>query len=271
MFKNSITLALCLMSTSVFATNCPQHYFNGQEPKLTIPLQQDQELCYTAFATGYSYSSKTAFYSAEHLTKKNVAAAKTLERIDSFHEDANLPETARAELTDYKGSGFDRGHLAPNADMPNKDAQHESFSLANMVPQLHANNAGIWSDIETTTRVMATKYGDVYVVTGGLYNASTQKLKNRIPVPNAMFKAIYTPKTGEAGVYVSDNNADGHYKVISVDQLKKISGLDVFPGIPAKAKAIPAELPEAQRIKGKKAVLDKKLHKLKNLLVSHLG
>lgn len=118
---------------------------------------------------------------------------------------------------------------------------------------------------------MATKYGDVYVVTGGLYNASTQKLKNRIPVPNAMFKAIYTPKTGEAGVYVSDNNADGHYKVISVDQLKKISGLDVFPGIPAKAKAIPAELPEAQRIKGKKAVLDKKLHKLKNLLVGHLG
>lgn len=267
MLRQSLPLAFCLISSSVFATSCPQHYFNGQEPKLTIPLQQDKEICYTAFATGYTYSTKTALYSAEHLTKKNVLAAKKLERDDTFHEDPNLPDFARAELADYKGSGFDRGHLAPNADMPTKDAQYESFSLANMVPQLHANNAGVfWSEIESTVRYMATQYGDVYVVTGGLYDSSTQKLKRRIPVPNAMYKGVYIPKTGEAGVFISDNNASGEYKVVSVNQLKKISGIDAFPSLPAKAKNDAAEFPEVQQRNSKSTTPHQKPSKLKKLL-----
>jgi DNA/RNA endonuclease G, NUC1 len=261
MKKQALTLALCLFTSSAFATSCPQHYFSGQEPGLTIPLQQNREICYTVFATGYSDATRTAFYSAEHLIKKNVLSAKKLKREDSFHEDPNLPESAQAKLTDYKGSGFDRGHLAPNADMPTKQAQYESFSLANMVPQLHVNNAGIWSEIESTVRNMATTYGDVYVVTGGLYNASTQKIKNRIPVPNALFKAVYVPKMKEAGVFISDNNSSGSYKVISVNQLKKLSGIDVFPSLPNQKKELAMELPEVKQKDHKPAKFT-----LKNLL-----
>lgn len=57
----------------------------------------------------------------------------------------------------FARSGFDRGHLSPNGDMPDRDSQAESFSLANMVAQVHANNAGIWADIESAVRQLALR------------------------------------------------------------------------------------------------------------------
>lgn len=240
-------LSFAFISTAVFASECPEHYLQGQVPSLQVPLQLDQELCFDAFATGYSYQSRSAFYSAEHLTSANLKRAKRLDRKDSFHEELSLPETARVELRDYKGSGFDRGHLAPNADMPTRKAQGQSFSLSNMVPQLHKNNAGIWSEIESTARQLADQYEEVYIISGGVYSGTTQKINRRIPVPNALFKAIYIPSKNQAGVYLSDNNATGEYEVISVNDLKKLTGIDVFPKLPLSVKSKAAGLPEPQQ------------------------
>lgn len=252
MKKISVIFLSYLTASSVFATNCPEFYLHGQEPALSVHLQHEQpltqELCHSSFATVYSDSMRIAFYSAEHLTAASVAAAKKLRRDNLFHEDPNLPDVVSADLADYKDSGFDSGHLASDADMPTTRAQYESFSLANMVPQNPTNNSGIWNKIERATRRVATTFDDIYVVTGGVYNSSTNKLKNRIPVPNALFKAIYIPRTGDAGVYISDNNASGEYKIISLEQLKERTGIDVFPDLPNKVKQLAAELPEAQRI-----------------------
>jgi len=57
--------------------------------------------------------------------------------------------------------------MSPNADFATRSAQAESFSLANMVPQVHANNAGIWAGIEGVTRQLALQEGELYVVSGG--------------------------------------------------------------------------------------------------------
>ena len=80
----------------------------------------------------HSGISRTPLYSAEHLTRANLAAAKKLSKKDSFHPESTLPAQDRAELSDYARSGYDRGHLSPNADFANRSAQAESFSLANM-------------------------------------------------------------------------------------------------------------------------------------------
>ena len=79
-------------------------------------------------------------WSAEHLTADGVARARGLERQGTFHEDERLSPDDRASLTDYERSGYDRGHMAPSGDMPDLDAQQQSFSLANVVPQTAALN-----------------------------------------------------------------------------------------------------------------------------------
>ena len=77
-----------------------------------------------------------------------------------------MPENDRAELADYERSGYDRGHMAPNADFATRKRQAESFSLANMVPQVHENNAGVWAGIEGAARQLAKREGELYVISG---------------------------------------------------------------------------------------------------------
>jgi len=132
------------------STQCPSHFAGGVAPSVTNPKlkPRTQEVCFQAYAVLHSGISRTPLYSAEHLTRANVESAKTLSRKDSFHPEASLPPKDRAELSDYARSGYDRGHMAPNGNMANRSAQAQSFSLANMVPQVHASNAGIWAGIE---------------------------------------------------------------------------------------------------------------------------
>ena len=59
------------------------------------------------------------------------------------YSESRLPSRMQAELADYKGSGFDRGHLAPNADMATPAQQYDSFSLPTSFHNRH-NNCYIW-------------------------------------------------------------------------------------------------------------------------------
>lgn len=68
-----------------------------------------------------------------------------------------------ALLSDYRGSGYDRGHMAPNGDMPNKESQSDSFSLSNMVPQAPKNNQEVWRKLEEATRAIVTKQNKMYM------------------------------------------------------------------------------------------------------------
>ena len=86
-------------------------------------------------------------------------------------------------------------HLAPAADMPDERAQHESFSLANMIPQDPQSNRGLWSGIESAVRGLARNSGELYVVSGPVFQGATlQRLRGRVLVPTHIFKAVYDPK-----------------------------------------------------------------------------
>ena len=152
----------------------------------------------------HSALSRGPLWSAEHLVRSNVDAAEQLPRRDSFHAEPQLPFGDRAELTDYVRSGFDRGHMSPNGDMPDRTAQGQSFSLANMVPQVHANNAGIWAGIEAAVRRLALDDGEVYVVTGPAFIGSQiSSLKGRVLIPTHLWKVVYSPRRRLAGAYLA--------------------------------------------------------------------
>ena len=178
----------------------------------TIPL------CFEAFAVLHSGVTRTPLYAAEHLTRASVAAARTVARDDSFHEEARLPEDQRAALEDYVRSGFDRGHLAPAGDMPTIGAQAESFSLANIVPQNRVLNRGLWADIEESVRRLATRRGALFVVTGVIFSGtSVEQIKGGVLVPTLLFKAVYDPARGEAGAYLARNDEAKEWHALSID------------------------------------------------------
>ncbi len=97
--------------------------------------------------------------------------------------------------------------MTPSGDMPDERAQQQSFSLANMVPQVHANNAGVWEGIEGAVRQLATEEGELYVVTGPAFIGSDVQRIGRVLVPTHLWKVVYSPRQRRAGAYLITNYA----------------------------------------------------------------
>jgi len=240
-------LVLLATATPALADTCPALFADGRVPVLVNDklAARTDFLCFDAFAVLHSALTRTPLYSAEHLTRASVADARAVARDDSFHEETRLPPDGRARLEDYVRSGFDRGHLAPAGDMPTLDAQAQSFSLANIVPQDRTENRGIWSDIEEGVRRYATRHGSVYVVTGVIFSGgSVRQIGGGVLVPTQMFKAILDPATGEAGAYLIGNDGGKGWRGVSVEDLQALSGIDVFPGLAPAARMRAMTLPD---------------------------
>ena len=227
-------------------TQCSQSFYGGIYPEFTNTKlsNKTQTLCMDGFAVMYSGVSRTPLWSAEHLDRTRLQQAKQIDREDSFHEESKLPESARASLSDYSGSGYDRGHLAPNANMATRSQQYDSFSLANIAPQSPRNNRYIWRNIESATRYLTQQYGEVYAITGVAFtNTKTKQLANRVLVPSHFFKAVYIPATNQAGVYYAPNDESERIDVISIDELTAETGIDVLPMLDIQTKREALDLP----------------------------
>ena len=242
-------LALSVLASccAARAGDCDELFANARRPEITNPKLAVRlvPLCYEAFAVLHSGVSHTPLYAAERLTSDSVAAARRIDRVDAFHDENALPTDDRARLDDYVRSGFDRGHMAPAGDMPTGSAQAQSFTLANIVPQDRELNRGLWSAIEESVRRLATRRKILFVVTGPIYAGdAVQAINGRVLVPTQLFKALYDPATGEAGAYLVPNRDDAGWQAVSLDALRRIAGLDVFPALSPAAKARAMDLPE---------------------------
>jgi len=251
----SISVLLHPVTGMASQTGCSEHFANGQAPdfinqKLTA---KTREICYSGFAVKHSGVTRTPLYAAEHLTRDRILQGKGLKRQSKFHPDENLPRSERAELHDYAKSGFDRGHVAPSADMFDIQSQYECFSLANMVPQVPENNRGPWEGIESAVRMMAKSKGDLYVVTGPIYQGSNiEQIGGSVMVPTKLFKAIYDPQRKEAGAYLIDNTADAQPRKVTIEELENIAGISMFPSVEASVKSRLMRLPDARSYKERK-------------------
>ena len=235
-------------------TQCREQFAAGVAPTITnLKLKpRTQEVCFESYAVLNSGITRTPLYSAEHLTRANVEAAKTLSRRDSFHPENSLPAQDRAELSDYSRSGYDRGHMSPNGDMSNRSAQAESFSLANMVPQVHANNAGVWAGIEGAARQLALSEGEVYVVSGPAFIGRNIQRIGNVLVPTHFWKVLYSSAQQRAGAYVVTNDDTREYSAVTVSDLEKMIGISLLPGLPQKVRDSGMDLPKPVSQRGGK-------------------
>ena len=229
------------------AESCPENYWQGQLPVITKTAMQQKvrPLCFNGFAVMHSGVTRTPLWAAHHLTATEITSARGLDRQDSFHAEDKLDPTERAELADYRGSGYDRGHLVPNGDMASRAQQADSFSLANMMPQSPNNNRVVWNNLEQALRGLVLQEQEAYVVTGGAFIG--QRLarigKNGVFVPSDTFKAVYFPKRKAASVYWAPNDESGRVEVISVAELDQRLGIQVFPSLSATIRQKTVDLP----------------------------
>lgn len=189
-------------------------------------------LCYQSFAILYSGVSKTPVFVAERLNRAQLEDAKDEKRTNRFFADARLRKAERAELDDYKGSGFDRGHMAPAGDMPSARAMAQSFSLANVVPQAPKNNQKAWNGIEQATRKYAMRAkGDVYVISGPIYEGKPKTIgNNRVWVPKYLYKLVYDAATGRAWAHWIENTDQARAgKPISYEELVRRTNIEFLP------------------------------------------
>lgn len=217
---------------------CRHHFYDNQAPALAGSRGQKfskdlDALCFDGFAVLHSGVSRTPLWSAEHLTHQRIVQARTLARQDSFRSESRLAHGRRAELRDYNRSGYDRGHLAPNGDMADNYTQYESFSLANIAPQNGTHNRNVWRYIESATRRLTEKHGEVYVVTGVAFEGkAVSRIGGRVLVPSHFFKAVYIPSENRAGVYYSPNTENPSYEIISLTELAHRTGIVAMPSVP---------------------------------------
>lgn len=233
-FHQAPTAALVPPSGDIAQTNFAQcrQFFPGQQPPAVPARPALRELCFDSFAILHDGGTKTPVFAVQRLTRTMLDQARAIERTDRFYAEARLPKHERAELTDYRSSGFSRGHMAPAGDMHTPEAMAQSFSLANMVPQDQTQNAGAWSRIEQDTRkyVMRTR-GPVYIFTGPVYGPEPRRVgAGGVAVPDYLFKLVHDAGTGRSWVHWQANHADAVAgRPISYDQFVEWTGLHLLP------------------------------------------
>ena len=227
--------------------SCPQFFPRGQPPALVNPrlAQRTTLLCNDAYAALASGITRGPIWSAEHPTAASLDAARDTSREGEFHVEDRLPQADQAQLEDYSHSGYDRGHMAPSGDMPDEQAQQQSFSLANMVPQKAELNRDIWAGVESAVRHLATREGELFLVTGPAFGGRrVQSIgPDGVLVPSSTWKAVYDPRAARTGVYVCSNTVTPGCEVVSVAALTHATGIDPFPALPARMKAVAMTLP----------------------------
>lgn len=229
-------LLLAVVSASFAADEnflqCKEMFANNQPPILQNQDMAPRALCYSSFAIMHSGKSHTPIYVAQRINKEQVEVQ--IARATRFFAEARLPQKERAELEDYRDSGFDRGHMAPAGDMATEESMAQSFSLANMVPQYPINNRKSWAGIEKATRKYVIRAaGDVFVITGPVFGPNPQTIGlNQVWVPNHLFKLVYDPSTKRSWAHWLDNTDEARVgKPISYEELVQRTGIEFIPKI----------------------------------------
>ncbi len=202
---------------------CPEHYPLGAP--IVISVEKDKVarrsfyLCESNYAVQFDPATKTPLWVSERLIGSQQSIT-FVERVDNFQPHPIVPKPAQSTLNDYRGSKFDRGHMAPAADMLTEEAMEQSFYLTNMVPQVGPNmNRGIWSDLEKMARKWSEARGEVLVVTGPIFGESTKILGNsNVWVPTHLYKVVLDPKTSESLAFIMPNQQIVTRKTKSLDE-----------------------------------------------------
>lgn len=216
-------------------TACPQHFPQHAPVAYRVPVGELRELCFDAFAVLHSGESRTPVVVVQRLNAGLLDSARSVSRTDQFYEEGRLPWRERAKLASYVRSGYDRGHMAPAAEMPTVNAMAQSFSLANVVPTLPRVNREVWLEVERSTRKFVRRArGEVFTYTGSYFAAGRGQyigtLWESVRVPDAIYKLVYDAADKRAWAFWIENSPQARMnRPISYELLVERTGIQFLP------------------------------------------
>ena len=230
-----LILALCF----IFSCFC---FAGGQDPQYDnlafgVPGKADTIIDRPGYALGYiEYHEQPAW--VIYIMTQTEATTKVAKRTNKFRSDPEIP-TGSATTGDYRRSGYDRGHLAPAADMAfSGQTMADSFFMSNMSPQKPAFNRGVWKRLEALVRDFAITERKIVVVTGPILpKEKTVTIgANKVTVPTHYYKVIFdlTPPQKMIAFILPNEGSDKTLRefAVSVDAVEKATGLDFFSKLP---------------------------------------
>ncbi len=155
-----------------------------------------------------------------------------------FIEDPKV-KTKSADWRNYKGSGYDRGHLCPAGDRRfSKQAYNETFYTSNISPQNREFNAGVWNQLEMQIRRWVKKNGTHFVITGGVLQKGLDEIGDEdVDVPKFYYKIIAKGNADNLtmiGFLMPNKPSSKPIEdfVVSIDNIEALTGVDFFQDLP---------------------------------------
>ena len=233
LFKLALTLCFVFTSFCWAGEQDPQY----DNLSYGVPGKADTIVNRPGYALGYiEYHEQPAW--VIYIMTKAEATTKAAKRTDRFRPDPEIP-TGSATTGDYRRSGYDRGHLAPAADMAfSGQTMADSFFMSNMSPQKPAFNRGIWKELEALVRYFSITERKIVVVTGPILpKEKTVTIgPNQVTVQTHYYKVIFdlTPPRKMIGFILPNEGSDEPLAAfaVTVDAVEKATGLNFFSQVP---------------------------------------
>lgn len=245
-----IIAAICLVTSSCgditisLQENASQSYegetltqhINDLDMARTAKGCPSQIIRHTGFTLSYNNNLRLANWVGYELTAEETDG--DVERTDWFDPDPYI-KGIKVRHADYTHSGFDRGHLAPAADMRwSEQAMVESFYMSNICPQVHALNAGAWNNLEQRVRTWAKRDSAIIVVSGPIVGENPMTIgDNRVAVPTHFYKVVAAPYNdkprGIAFIMPNEDiDAPLHKYAVTIDSVENLTGIDFLYNLP---------------------------------------
>jgi len=227
-----VVLSVLFWPVSGFGTGRP-----GAHWSFGVPGGADALVCRQGYVLGYAEYHEQAAWVLYRLTEERVSRP-AVRRADKFAEDPAVP-TGSATPGDYRSSGFDRGHLAPAADMAYSPlTMKESFYMSNISPQRPKFNRGVWKRLESQVRFFAAMEKDICVGTGPVLPVTKTETvgRNKVTVPTHFYKVVLdlTPPGKMIGFIVPNEGSSRPLRdfAVPVSLVEAVTGLDFFSRVP---------------------------------------
>jgi DNA/RNA endonuclease G (NUC1) len=240
-YPSSVHLTMCNPSGAVADANFPNNYLM-EKPEIALSYNRDKGV---------------PNWVSWHLADEWIGS---LVRNDTFRADpAVLPTWYRVLGSDYSGSGFDRGHMTPNADRDKETSvpiNQATFLMTNMIPQAPDNNQGPWANMENDLRTIVSGGNELYIVSGGAGSGGTGTngfattiANGHVAVPASTWKVVMvltkasgddvarvTASTQTIAVIMPNTqgirNDDWRNYITTVDAVEALTGYDFYCNVP---------------------------------------